>query len=244
MTTTADRVRDRLMTAIRAQLDEYQLDYPGLAHEVAGIVNIRVTPPTDEQLQAMLDAAPDYMARVRAERADRAAPPAPSTAEERLAALEDAIRDGLDVRPAQLAQVRAEAQAEQDARGLAEQGRKAREKAAQERAKLQATALEAVRNSLPALPADADEKIAAARAALDDVQAMVVDYTAQVQATAAALTAGGFITHVGIGTPDGETTYVGHGYVCVEGTIYAAADRFAEIRRRLVDHPVVRAAAV
>jgi len=237
--TPAQAADRRRMTSSIMQIVGERVHYLNLAHEVAGIENPMHESPTTDQLREMLDAAPAYMDQVRAEKADRERVPVVSAADE-LAALEDAIRDGLDVSPAELAAAQAKAQAEAHGAELAAAGLKAREKAARELAKSQTAALDEVRKNPPTMT-NVDEQVTAAVAALDALQAAVADYRTQVQAAADTMTAGGVITHTGLGSPTGVDSYVGHGFVQVDGVIYAAADRLAEVRRRLASHPLIRA---
>lgn len=232
--------RRRIQGQIMQTVGE-RLHYLNLAQEIAGIENFMHEAPTTAQLREMLDAAPAYMDRIRAEKTDLEYVPVTSAADE-LAALEDAIRDGLDVSPAELAAAQAKATAEAHGAELAEQGRKAREKKARELAKSQAAALDTVRKNPPTMT-NVDEQVTAALAALDAVQAAVADYGTQVQAAHDTLTAGGVIARTGLGhNPEGidEDNHPGYGYVKVDGTFYAASDRFAEVRRRIAAHPLIR----
>lgn len=254
MTTTEERharnaeqaERQRVNRAVMDAVGHDRAHYLQLAHEVADRSPAAHDYPTLDELRAMLDAAPAYLARVAAEQQDQGRNPAATAAAE-LAALEDAIHDGVDIDPATYAAARSKADAEQAAAELADKGRKVREKAARELAKSQAAALDAVRKNPPQL-AELDDALEAALAALDAAQAAISDYRAQIDTAAQTMRDGGIVATRGLGDiPPGfsNSNHVGHGYVKVDGVTYAPADHVQRIRRRIAEHPLMtgRAAA-
>ena len=236
--TTEQNLAHNLSQTVQRQLGERR-HYLQLAYEVAGRTVAAHDYPTLAELQRMADAVPAYLERIRAEEAARKTT-RKTTAADRLAALEDAVRDGLPVDTNELARATAQAQAEAQAAELAEQGRKSREKAARELAKSQAAALAVVRKNPPHL--DLEPTVTAVVAALDAAQLALDEYRAQVADTARTMREGGLAVVKGLGdNPPGldPANHVGNGYVKLDGTIYAPADHLQRIRRRITEHPVM-----
>ncbi|MCF8783391.1 hypothetical protein [Rhodococcus ruber] len=249
MGTTTDE-RAELHTRLRTELNAFahrtgtdaRKHWFQLAYEVIGRHRPDLGDPlTVTELRAIVDAFPAYRQRVEAEHAERTAEPV-VTAADRLTALEAAIRDGAPITAGELAQARAEAAAAADAVKIAEDGRKAREKTARELAKTQRAALSEVRANLPALPADYDDRIAAAEAAIVAALEVITGaggYAEQVTTAHRTLAAGGVVPRPNDWeTPDGQidpdNTLDAHGrYIVVDGTVHAPDDKLRALRERL-----------
>jgi len=148
-------------------------------------------------------------------------------ATERLEALQAAALAGEDVTAAQIAQARAEIDAEKELEELTARGKREREKAAKELAKRQATAKAALRENPPAHPAD--ELAAAYKAAQDAIQAVNAvraAYVARLNTAKQTFTDAG-VVEPGTGVAEQEgTDWDNHGVanvpaIVIDGTTYS-----------------------
>lgn len=127
-------------------------------------------------LRLVCDYAPVYYANRAAIAAAEAEANRPRTSAEKLAELEDRVRNGEPVTASQLSAARAEVAAQSELEALVEQGNKGRAKDAQARAKARASAIAASIANPPELPAELAEAEAAAIAAIDRVRELRTSY--------------------------------------------------------------------
>lgn len=160
-------------------------DRSSIVEQVTGKGFHRNEYANNEELQAVLDAVPAFIAErdapALAEAAKRAED-AVLPATKRLTAMAQAIRDGAPVPAADFAKARAEAQAEEAATAIAAEGAKARAKAETAAAKKRNAAKDAVRQNPPTVSADLPAAIDAANQAIDVVIGIIRDYAEQIDA--------------------------------------------------------------